>query len=97
MEDTDHRTGELVDAFLGDRGIQEPERVAEAIRRGRLYREAGADCVYPIGVRRRDDIAALVSELACPVNGNVGEELDLAALRELGVARSAPVVSGDSR
>ncbi|MFI9455537.1 isocitrate lyase/phosphoenolpyruvate mutase family protein [Amycolatopsis sp. NPDC052450] len=76
-----------VDAFLGDRGIPEPERLAEAIRRGRLYREAGADCVYPIGVRRRDDIAALVTELACPVNGNVGEELDLAGLRELGVAR----------
>lgn len=76
-----------VDTFLGDRGIPEPERLAEAIRRGRLYREAGADCVYPIGVRRRDDIAALVSELACPVNGNVGDELDLAALRELGVAR----------
>ncbi|RSN13587.1 carboxyvinyl-carboxyphosphonate phosphorylmutase [Streptomyces sp. WAC 05977] len=116
LEDTDHRTGELidagyhaqrlaeirsaateagvpivvnarVDAFLGDRGVPEPERLAEAIRRGRLYREAGADCVYPIGVRRRADMAALVTELACPVNGNVGEELDLAALRAIGVAR----------
>lgn len=116
LEDTDHRTGELVDAqqhaqrlaeirsaateagvpivvnarvdaFLGDRGIPEAERLAEAIRRGRLYREAGADCVYPIGVGRRAEIAALVSELACPVNGNVGGELDLATLRELGVAR----------
>ncbi|ANN17957.1 carboxyvinyl-carboxyphosphonate phosphorylmutase [Amycolatopsis orientalis] len=76
-----------VDTFLGDRGIPEADRLAEAVRRGRLYREAGADCVYPIGVRRRDDLAALVTELGCPVNGNVGEELDLAALRELGVAR----------
>ncbi|RSN60485.1 carboxyvinyl-carboxyphosphonate phosphorylmutase [Amycolatopsis sp. WAC 04182] len=116
LEDTDHRSGKLVDAdehaqrladirsaateagvpivvnarvdaFLGDRGIPEPERLAEAIRRGRLYRHAGADCVYPIGVRRRDDITALVTELACPVNGNVGDELDLAALRDVGVAR----------
>ncbi|KZB86062.1 isocitrate lyase/PEP mutase family protein [Amycolatopsis regifaucium] len=76
-----------VDVFLGDRGVPEPDRLAEAVRRGRLYREAGADCVYPIGVRRRDDIAALVTELACPVNGNVGEELNLVALREVGVAR----------
>ncbi|UMP04622.1 isocitrate lyase/phosphoenolpyruvate mutase family protein [Amycolatopsis sp. EV170708-02-1] len=76
-----------IDTFLGDRGIPEPGRLAEAVRRGRLYREAGADCVYPIGVRRRDDLATLVTELACPVNGNVGEELELAALRELGVAR----------
>ncbi|MFD5244334.1 isocitrate lyase/phosphoenolpyruvate mutase family protein [Amycolatopsis sp. NPDC058340] len=76
-----------VDTFLADRGIPEPGRLAEAVRRGGLYRAAGADCVYPIGVRRRDDLATLVTELGCPVNGNVGEELDLAALRELGVAR----------
>ncbi|MEU1890327.1 isocitrate lyase/PEP mutase family protein [Streptomyces pristinaespiralis] len=76
-----------VDTFLPRSGTQEPDRVAEAIRRGRLYREAGADCVYPIGVRSKDDIATLVTELPCPVNGNTGEELDLATLRELGVAR----------
>jgi 2-methylisocitrate lyase-like PEP mutase family enzyme len=76
-----------VDTFLPRSGTPEPDRVAEAIRRGRLYREAGADCVYPIGVRSKDDIATLVTELPCPVNGNTGEELDLATLRELGVAR----------
>ncbi|GFJ83961.1 hypothetical protein Phou_081410 [Phytohabitans houttuyneae] len=54
---------------------------------GRLYREAGADCVYPIGVRRRHDIATLVAELPGPINGNTGEHLDLATLREVGVAR----------
>jgi len=37
--------------------------------------------------RRKHDIAALVTGLAGPVNGNPGEELDLATLRELGVAR----------
>ncbi|MFK4693495.1 isocitrate lyase/PEP mutase family protein [Streptomyces pristinaespiralis] len=76
-----------VDTFLPRSGTPEPDRVAAAIRRGRLYREAGADCVYPIGVRSKDDIATLVTELPCPVNGNTGEELDLATLRELGVAR----------
>jgi 2-methylisocitrate lyase-like PEP mutase family enzyme len=76
-----------VDTFLPRCGTPEPDGVAEAIRRGRLYREAGADCVYPIGVRSKDDIATLVTELPCPVNGNTGEELDLATLRELGVAR----------
>lgn len=76
-----------VDAFLPAAGVPGPERIAEAIRRGRLYREAGADCVYPIGVGRRADIATLVAELPGPVNGNTGEHLDLAALKELGVAR----------
>ncbi|MFC4950275.1 isocitrate lyase/PEP mutase family protein [Pseudonocardia sp. GCM10023141] len=76
-----------VDTFLASSGVPEADRVADAVRRGRLYREAGADCIYPIGVRSRSDLAALVGELPGPVNGNVGPELDLAALRELGVAR----------
>ncbi|MEU8350238.1 isocitrate lyase/phosphoenolpyruvate mutase family protein [Streptomyces sp. NPDC048845] len=76
-----------VDTFLPAAGVPEEERVAEAVRRGRLYLGAGADCVYPIGVRRKRDLAALVAELPGPINGNTGDELDLATLRELGVAR----------
>jgi 2-methylisocitrate lyase-like PEP mutase family enzyme len=76
-----------VDVFLPPAGVAEPDRLAEAVRRGRLYRDAGADCVYPIGVSGREDLAALVAELSCPVNGNTGENLPLSVLRELGVAR----------
>jgi 2-methylisocitrate lyase-like PEP mutase family enzyme len=76
-----------VDVFLPTSGIPAPQQLAEAIRRGRLYRAAGADCIYPIGVRSRDHIAELVSELSCPINANTGEDLDLAGLRALGVAR----------
>jgi 2-methylisocitrate lyase-like PEP mutase family enzyme len=76
-----------VDTFLPASRVPESDRIAEAVRRGRLYRDAGADCIYPIGVRHKADLAALVSGLPGPVNGNTGEELDLAALRELGVAR----------
>jgi 2-methylisocitrate lyase-like PEP mutase family enzyme len=76
-----------VDSFRSGSGIPEPDWLAEAIRRGRLYRDAGADCIYPIGVRHQRDIASLVTELPGPINGNTGEELDLATLRELGVAR----------
>ncbi len=76
-----------VDTFLPASRVPESDRIAEAVRRGRLYRDAGADCIYPIGVRHKADLAALVGELPGPVNGNTGEELDLTALRELGVAR----------
>jgi 2-methylisocitrate lyase-like PEP mutase family enzyme len=76
-----------VDTFLPGSGIAESDRITEAIRRGRLYLDAGADCIYPIGVRHKSDIATLVTELPGPVNGNTGDELDLATLRELGVAR----------
>ena len=76
-----------VDTFLPSSGVAEPDRIAETVRRGRLYREAGADCIYPIGVQHRADLAALVAELPGPINGNTGDFLDLATLRELGVAR----------
>jgi 2-methylisocitrate lyase-like PEP mutase family enzyme len=76
-----------VDVFLPGAAVPESERVAEAVRRGTLYRDAGADCVYPIGVRGRADLEALVAGLPGPLNGNVGPELELPTLRELGVAR----------
>jgi 2-methylisocitrate lyase-like PEP mutase family enzyme len=76
-----------VDLFLPGKEIAETDRVAEAVRRGRLYLEAGADCIYPIAVSRKADIARLVEELPGPINANSFGDLDLATLRELGVAR----------
>lgn len=72
-----------IDVFLPSSGIRDP--LDEAIRRGRRYLEAGADCVYPIGLTSRDDLERLVAE--GPVNGNTSDSLDLAALASLGVAR----------
>jgi 2-methylisocitrate lyase-like PEP mutase family enzyme len=76
-----------IDTFLPTSGLADEDRIAETVRRGRLYREAGADCLYPIGVGRKADLVTLVDELPGPINGNTGAELDLATLRELGVAR----------
>jgi 2-methylisocitrate lyase-like PEP mutase family enzyme len=61
----------------------------EAIRRGRLYKEAGADCIFPIGAGDEGAIAALVDAIPGPINviagfrGAPGQ----ARLRELGVRR----------
>jgi 2-methylisocitrate lyase-like PEP mutase family enzyme len=76
-----------VDTFLPGSGIPAHDRIAETIRRGHLYRAAGADCLYPIGISLLHDMATLVTELPGPLNGNTGEHIDLAALRQLGVAR----------
>jgi 2-methylisocitrate lyase-like PEP mutase family enzyme len=75
------------DIFLPPSGIAPDERVAEAIDRGRRYLNAGADCIYPIGVSDERDIATLVAELPGPINANTRAGLDLARLRELGVVR----------
>jgi 2-methylisocitrate lyase-like PEP mutase family enzyme len=59
----------------------------EGLERARAYRTAGADCVYPIGVRSEDAIAAYVAAgqrvnvLALP------DGPPLARLRALGVVR----------
>ena len=46
----------------------ESERFDEAVRRARAYREAGADCVFPIGLRDFDTIARFVKAVDLPVN-----------------------------
>jgi 2-methylisocitrate lyase-like PEP mutase family enzyme len=76
-----------VDVFIHRQGSAE-EQLAEAIRRARLYREAGADCVYPILLGDPALIAALV-EAAGVVNVNLrrGGPLTLARAAALGVRR----------
>ena len=59
----------------------------EALERARRYRDAGADCVYPIGVADEATIAAFV-ELGVPVNVLLRPGApSIERLAELGVAR----------
>ena len=62
--------------------------VDEAVRRGRLYLDAGADCVYPIGANDETAVRALVGGIDGPVNAwlRAGSP-PLSRLRSLGVAR----------
>jgi 2-methylisocitrate lyase-like PEP mutase family enzyme len=75
-----------VDVHLNQVGPEE-SRLEEALRRAKLYVEAGADCVYPIFVSDDETIAAFVAETGAPVNvlARVGEPLE--RLKRLGVAR----------
>ncbi|MFI0405989.1 isocitrate lyase/phosphoenolpyruvate mutase family protein [Actinomadura sp. 3N508] len=65
---------------------QLPDAVDAAIARGRLYLEAGADCVYPI-TAPLDAVPTLVEELPGPVNANQMPGSSVAALAAAGVAR----------
>lgn len=55
------------DFFLMEVG-PESERMQAAIERGRLYREAGADCIFVPGITQLDAIAHLVREIGAPIN-----------------------------
>ncbi|MFG1755844.1 isocitrate lyase/PEP mutase family protein [Streptosporangium sandarakinum] len=116
LEDSDPRTGEMIDAaeqavFLAavrsaasaagvdlvinarvdvyHHGSGSPaERLAEAVRRGREYLAAGADCVYPISVSEPADIGALAEGIGGPINIMFRPGTpSLAELAGLGVAR----------
>jgi 2-methylisocitrate lyase-like PEP mutase family enzyme len=70
-----------VDVYLHGGGLD------DALPRARLYKEAGADCVFPIFVAAEADIAALVDE-AGAVNVYLRRSAPpLPRLAELGVAR----------
>lgn len=76
-----------VDVFVLQVGTPE-EQLPEMVRRGRLYLEAGADCVYPIGVTDKAVLRALVEGIPGPVNAMLRKGApSLAELREIGIAR----------
>jgi len=76
-----------IDVYLRESG-EPPDRDAEALRRGRLYLDAGADCVYPIMLIDEEAIAAFVESCGGMVNVYARPEAPpLARLAELGVAR----------
>jgi 2-methylisocitrate lyase-like PEP mutase family enzyme len=61
----------------------------ETIRRLTAYAEAGADCLYPPGIRSREEISAVVKAVAPkPVNVLVGSDFTtVGELAKLGVRR----------
>ncbi|WUH98768.1 isocitrate lyase/phosphoenolpyruvate mutase family protein [Spirillospora sp. NBC_00431] len=71
-----------VDTFVA----KAPDPVDAALVRGRLYFEAGADCVYPI-TAPLDAVATLVKGLPGPINANNLPGSSLAELAAAGVAR----------
>ena len=63
-------------------------KFAEAVRRGLAYRDAGADCVYPMGLTDPVSIGRFVKALDFPVNVMVRKDLpSVSELETLGVAR----------
>ncbi|SHL99668.1 2-Methylisocitrate lyase, PEP mutase family [Chitinophaga jiangningensis] len=69
------------------------EKLAESIRRGNKYREAGADCIFVQPVWEKDMIATLVKEINAPINIlsnptiGAGVPPSVRELQDMGVAR----------
>ena len=66
----------------------EEAKFAEAVRRAIAYRDAGADCVYPMGLIDAVSIRRFLKELDFPINVMVRKGLPpITELENLGVAR----------
>jgi 2-methylisocitrate lyase-like PEP mutase family enzyme len=66
----------------------EDAKFDEAITRATAYRDAGADCVYPMGLTDAPSISRFVKTVRCPVNVMVRRGLPpVKELETLGVAR----------
>jgi 2-methylisocitrate lyase-like PEP mutase family enzyme len=76
-----------VDAFVRREGTPD-EQFEAGLRRARLYREAGADCIYPIILADEAMIAEFVQAVGVVnITMRRGGPLSLAGLAELGVRR----------
>lgn len=75
-----------VDAFL----VSPDDALKTCIRRANLFREAGADCLYPPGASDLDTIGILLREIDGPLNivtGLGSAKLSAQALLDAGVTR----------
>ena len=77
------------DLYLRGKNFDTPEsKFEEALKRGSAYKEAGADCFYPIGMNRQEDIKGVVDQLQMPVNVlTIPGIPELNLLNDMGVAR----------
>lgn len=76
-----------VDVYLHGTG-DDRGRFKQAIERAISYRDAGADCIFPIGLKDRETIARFVCEIPCPVNIMAGLGAPaISVLEEIGVRR----------
>jgi 2-methylisocitrate lyase-like PEP mutase family enzyme len=80
------------DSFYTSSGTAK-EKLAESIKRGNKYREAGADCIFVQPVWDKETISTLVKEINAPINilsnPGIGGGLppSVIELQDLGVAR----------
>lgn len=79
---------ERVDVYIKGDALNDDEKLAEAIKRGKVYKESGADALYPIILRDQHHIDVLVQEVGLPLNLTLIPGIpDFDTLKKLGVAR----------
>lgn len=77
-----------IDYFHVHPDFPKEEIVDETIKRAKAYIDAGADCVYPIGITDRDMLVRLRKGIASPINVLATDKSEsLKTLRKIGINR----------
>lgn len=76
------------DVFIKENNLSNEEKVAEAIVRGKAYKDAGADCLYPIFLKEKESLVTIMNEVSLPINILMVPGIpDFPTLKEIGLAR----------
>ncbi|MEO9022306.1 MAG: isocitrate lyase/phosphoenolpyruvate mutase family protein [Ginsengibacter sp.] len=77
-----------IDLYIKGGSLSQEEKLSQTIERGKAYKEAGADCLFPIFLKDKEDIQTIIKEVKLPVNILLVQDIpDFNGLREAGVAR----------
>ena len=76
------------DGYIKSNNLSREEKLSQAIERGKAYKEAGADCLYPIFLKDKQDIQIIIKEVGLPVNVLLLPGIPgFNELKEIGLAR----------
>ena len=76
------------DVYLKANDLSEEEKLSETILRGKAYKNSGADCFYPISLKKKEQIEIIIKEVGLPVNVLLLPGVpDFETLKIIGVAR----------
>ena len=76
------------DVYLQANDLPDQEKLAETIRRGKAYKDVGADGFYPIFLKEETAMKSIVKEVGLPVNILILPGIpDFKELQDLGITR----------
>jgi 2-methylisocitrate lyase-like PEP mutase family enzyme len=76
------------DVYIKCNDLSDEEKLSQTLLRGKAYKDAGADGLYPIFLKDKNAISTIIKEVGLPVNILLLPGIpDFNALKEIGVAR----------
>lgn len=76
------------DVLLKANQLTDEEKLTEVLRRGKAYKDAGADCFYPILLKKKEDIVTVIKAVNLPINILLLPGIpDFETLKNIGLSR----------